>query len=217
MKLKLAIIAQFLLIHSFVINLHANDQEKKTRVSLFNGKDLSGWTSVGSAKWEVIDGIIQGGQNGNPSKSGVLWSDHIFKDFDLTLEFKIDEHGKYNSGVYFRKSKNKSLGRPYQINIGRGVADEPVGLHLDEWLDKGDIKDKYRKPLKWNTLRIKAVGPEIKSWLNGELIVSYKDPSPRKDLLEAGAIGFQTYGAEGHAGWVHFRNISIIEIKPEKN
>ena len=120
-------------------------------------------------------------------------------------------------GSILEKSKNKSLGRPYQINIGRGVADEPVGLHLDEWLDKGDIKDKYRKPLKWNTLRIKAVGPEIKSWLNGELIVSYKDPSPRKDLLEAGAIGFQTYGAEGHAGWVHFRNISIIEIKPEKN
>ena len=105
MKLKLAIIAQFLLIHSIVINSYANDQEKNTPVSLFNGKDLSGWTSVGSAKWEVIDGIIKGGQNGNPSKSGVLWSDNIFKDFDLTLEFKIDEHGKYNSGVYFRKSK----------------------------------------------------------------------------------------------------------------
>ena len=71
MKLKLAIIAQLLLIHSIVINSYANDQEKNTPVSLFNGKDLSGWTSVGSAKWEVIDGIIKGGQNGNPSKSGV--------------------------------------------------------------------------------------------------------------------------------------------------
>ena len=78
MKLKLAIIAQFLLIHSIVINSYANDQEKNTPVSLFNGKDLSGWTSVGSAKWEVIDGIIKGGQNGNPSKSGVLWSDNNF-------------------------------------------------------------------------------------------------------------------------------------------
>ena len=213
MKIKLAIFAQFLLINSCITNLFANDPEKNSRVSLFNGKDLSGWTSVGSAKWEVSDRIIKGGQNGNPSKSGVLWTNEIFKDFDLTLEFKIDEHGKYNSGVYFRKSKTKPLGRPYQINIGRGAAGEPIGLHIDDWLDKGDEKDEFRKPLKWNSLRILAIGPDIKTWLNGNLIVDYKDPSPRKDLLEAGMIGFQTYGAEGHAGWVHFRNISIKKIK----
>ena len=213
MKIQLAIFAQFILINSSITNLFANDPEKNSRVSLFNGKDLSGWTSVGSAKWEVSDGIIKGGQNGNPSKSGVLWTNEIFKDFDLTLEFKIDEHGKYNSGVYFRKSKTKPLGRPYQINIGRGIADEPIGLHIDDWLDKGDEKDKFRKPLKWNSLRILAIGPDIKTWLNGNLIVDYKDPSPRKDLLEAGMIGFQTYGAEGHAGWIHFRNISIKKIK----
>ena len=213
MKIQLAIFAQFLLINSSISNLFANDPEKNSRVSLFNGKDLSGWTSVGSAKWEVSDRIIKGGQNGNPSKSGVLWTNEIFKDFDLTLEFKIDEHGKYNSGVYFRKSKTKSLGRPYQINIGRGAAGEPIGLHVDDWLDKGDEKDEFRKPLKWNSLRILAIGPDIKTWLNGNLIVDYKDPSPRKDLLEAGMIGFQTYGAEGHAGWIHFRNISIKKIK----
>ena len=213
MKIQLAIFAQFLLINSSISNLFANDPEKNSRVSLFNGKDLSGWTSVGSAKWEVSDRIIKGGQNGNPSKSGVLWTNEIFKDFDLTLEFKIDEHGKYNSGVYFRKSKTKPLGRPYQINIGRGAAGEPIGLHIDDWLDKGDEKDEFRKPLKWNSLRILAIGPDIKTWLNGNLIVDYKDPSPRKDLLEAGMIGFQTYGAEGHAGWVHFRNISIKKIK----
>ena len=213
MKIKLAIFAQFLLINSCITNLFANDPEKNSRVSLFNGKDLSGWNSVGSAKWEVSDRVIKGGQNGNPSKSGVLWTNEIFKDFDLTLEFKIDEHGKYNSGVYFRKSKTKPLGRPYQINIGRGAAGEPIGLHIDDWLDKGDEKDEFRKPLKWNSLRILAIGPDIKTWLNGNLIVDYKDPSPRKDLLEAGMIGFQTYGAEGHAGWIHFRNISIKKIK----
>ena len=213
MKIPLAIFVQFLLINFCITNLFANDPEKNSRVSLFNGKDLTGWTSVGSAKWEVSDRIIKGGQNGNPSKSGVLWTNEIFKDFDLTLEFKIDEHGKYNSGVYFRKSKTKPLGRPYQINIGRGAAGEPIGLHIDDWLDKGDEKDEFRKPLKWNSLRILAIGPDIKTWLNGNLIVDYKDPSPRKDLLEAGMIGFQTYGAEGHAGWIHFRNISIKKIK----
>ena len=194
-------------------HLLADESKKKDSLPLFNGKNLTGWTTQGSAKWKVIDGIIKGGQDGNPSKSGILLSEKVFKDFDLSLDFKIDEHGKYNSGVYFRKSKTQPLGRPYQINIGRGVADEPIGLHLDDWLDKGDVEDKYRKPLKWNTLRIQAIGSKIKTWLNDQLIVDYKDPSPRKDLLEAGMIGFQTYGAEGHAGWVHFRNIKIKEIE----
>ena len=194
-------------------HLFADESKKKDSLPLFNGKNLTGWTTQGSAKWKVIDGIIKGGQDGNPSKSGILLSERVFKDFDLNLDFKIDEHGKYNSGVYFRKSKTKPLGRPYQINIGRGVADEPIGLHLDDWLDKGDVEDKYRKPLKWNSLRIQAIGSKIKTWLNGQLIVDYKDPSPRKDLLEAGMIGFQTYGAEGHAGWVHFRNIKIKEFE----
>ena len=85
MKIKLAIFAQFLLINFCITNLFANDPDKNGHLLLFNGKDLSGWTSVGSAKWEVSDGIIKGGQNGNPSKSGVLWSDKIFKNFDLSL------------------------------------------------------------------------------------------------------------------------------------
>ena len=190
----------------------STENTKNELIKLFNGKNLNGWKSIGSAKWKVENGMIVGGQEGDPSRSGILLTERTFKDFDLSLEFKIDEHGKYNSGVYFRRSKTKPLGRPYQLNIGRGVADEPVGLHLDDWLDKGDEDDSIRKPLLWNKLRIRAIGPSIKAWLNDKLIVEYKDPSPRKDLLEAGTIGIQTYGAEGHSGWVKFREIHILNL-----
>ena len=54
----------------------------------------------------------------------------------------------------------------------------------------------------------------IKVVLNGHPIVDYTDPDPDPLLLQKGAIGFQTYGAEGHAGWVKFRNIRIREIFP---
>ena len=59
---------------------------------LFDGKDLSAWTSVGSAVWRVADGVIAGGQDGDPRKSGLLMTKDQFKDFELELEFMIDEH-----------------------------------------------------------------------------------------------------------------------------
>jgi hypothetical protein len=201
-----------LLLISISLVAQSSEDTKSEHIKLFNGKNLNGWKSIGSARWKVENGVIVGGQEGDPSRSGILLTEGTFKDFDLSLEFKIDEHGKYNSGIYFRKSKTKALGHPYQLNIGRGAADEPVGLHLDGWLDKGDEDDSIRKPLQWNKLRIRAVGPLIKAWLNEKLIVEYKDPSPRKDLLEPGAIGIQTYGAEGHSGWVKFREIHILNL-----
>ena len=201
----------------FALVAQSSEETKSKHIQLFNGKNLKGWKSIGSAKWKAENGTIVGGQEGDPNRGGILLTERTFKDFDLSLEFKIDEHGKYNSGIYFRRSKTKPLGHPYQLNIGRGVAGEPVGLHLGDWLDKGDEDDSIRKPLEWNKLRIRAIGPSIKAWLNGKQIVEYVDPSPRKDLLEPGTIGIQTYGAEGHSGWVKFREIQIIDLSNEKS
>src|ERR1700704_1419168 len=69
---------------------------------LFNGKDLEGWTQNGSAVWRVEDGVIAGGQDGDPKRAGTLATKDSFQDFELTLDFNLDEHGKYNSGIYIR-------------------------------------------------------------------------------------------------------------------
>ena len=61
-----------------------------------------------------------------------------FKDFELELEFMIDEHGKYNSGVYLRNDPGKGGRTGYQVNIGRGQAEEyTAGIFTDHWLAKG--------------------------------------------------------------------------------
>ena len=189
---------------------------KSDHVQIFNGKDLSQWEPVGKAEWRVEDGVIAGGQDGDPKRSGILVSKGNYKDFDLRLEYKIDEHGKYNSGIYFRRTKTKRLGRPYQLNLGRGAAGEYVGLFLDDWLDKGDEKDEIRKPRQWNKVRLLVVGNRIRAWLDEQPIVDYTDPKPRADLQEAGSIAFQTYGAEGHAGWIKFRNLKLIDLSAKK-
>ena len=185
------------------------------QIDLLKGDGLAQWEAFGKAEWKVIDGVLEGGQDGNPKRSGVLATKDVFLDFDLTFEYLIDEHGKYNSGVYFRRGKTKDdrKGPSYQLNLGRGKAGEFVGLFLDRWLDKGDEEDRIRKPKEWNKVRLQVVGSKIKAWLNDELIVEYVDPDPRPDLARAGAIALQTYGAEGHAGWVKFKNFRIRKIR----
>jgi len=184
--------------------------------SIFNGEDLSGWKTVGSAVWSVKEGRIQGGQNGDPKRSGLLMTEAVFKDFELDLEFKIDEHGKYNSGVYLRHGTAERRRRGYQVNIGRGAAEEYVGLYTDKWLDKGDEHDEFRKVLQWNKLRIRAVANHIQVWLNGHQIVNHIDMEATEEFLNPGVIAFQTYGAEGHDGWVEFRNLSIVSIPTQE-
>jgi hypothetical protein len=186
--------------------------------SLFNGKDLEGWVMNGSAVWRAEEGVIAGGQDGDPKRSGVLATKDLFQDFELTLEFMIDEHGKYNSGVYIRNDPKSTGQNTYQINIGRGAVGEYCGgvvIHKGkgiEWLSKGDEKDSIRKPLAWNSLRILAKGPHIEVDLNGVNIANVTDPEPPARFLQKGVIGFQTYGAEGHAGFVKFRNLKIREL-----
>ncbi len=185
---------------------------------LFNGKDLAGWTPVGTAVWRAEDGVLVGGQDGDPKRSGVLATKELYKDFELTLEFLIDEHGKYNSGVYIRNDAGSAGQATYQINIGRGAAGEYCGGVVVrrgkdiEWLGKGDEKDAIRKPLAWNTMRILAKGAHIEVDLNGVRVADVTDPEPKPRYLEKGVISFQTYGAEGHSGFVKFRNLRIREL-----
>lgn len=180
-------------------------------ISLFPSNSLDDWISRGTAKWTYENGILSGGQDGDPKRSGLLLSKAKFQNFDLKCDFRIDEHGKYNSGIYLRYHPDQK-GDRLQVNIGRGAADEPVGLYLNDWLDKGDAKDEYRKPKEWNTLRIKAVGPHVQVWLNGEKIVDYEDVNRLAGHLAPGQLAIQTYGAEGHAGWVKFRKLRITRL-----
>src|SRR3954466_7367001 len=99
--------------------------------TLFDGRDLTNWTQNGSARWRVKDGIIEGGQEGDPKRAGLLSTKEKFKDFELELEFMIDEHGKYNSGVYLRNNTNTAGRTGYQVNIGRPEAEEYIGLYTD--------------------------------------------------------------------------------------
>ena len=68
---------------------------------LFDGKTLNGWDG-NPAHWSVQDGSIVGeNTEKNPTKGNtfLIWKDGALKDFDLSLDYKI-EGG--NSGIQYR-------------------------------------------------------------------------------------------------------------------
>ena len=69
-------------------------------VSIFNGKDLSGWKIHGTEKWFVEKGELVC-ESGPEKKYGYLSTDKAYKNFELTLQFKQASNG--NSGVSFRQ------------------------------------------------------------------------------------------------------------------
>lgn len=175
---------------------------------------LDGWVAIGSARWRAEDGAIVGGQEGDPKRSGVLTTKEQFKDFEFELEFMIDEHGKYNSGIYLRNVPGRGGRSGYQVNIGRAEAEEYCGgVFTNKWLAKGDEKDAVRKKRDWNRMRIQARGPHVRVELNGVVVSDVTDLAPDPRFLQPGVIALQTYGAEGHAGWVKFRNLRVRELE----
>ena len=73
----------------------------QNKVSLFNGKNLSGWTIHGTEKWFVENKNLVC-ESGPDKQYGYLSTNKAYKNFELTLEFKQEANG--NSGVFFRSS-----------------------------------------------------------------------------------------------------------------
>lgn len=62
-------------------------------VSLFNGEDLSGWKiPVGdNGHWKVLDGVIDYDAESESPDDKSLWSEQVYKDFVLLVDWRIKE------------------------------------------------------------------------------------------------------------------------------
>jgi len=174
-------------------------------VSLFNGKDLSGWQGPATKPRKKLnaipaviteansfDGKIENHHQCFLAKHGKLivttspygrhiqqiWTTKEFtKDFTLKLEFRAAPNAY--SGVYIKGKqlpcRDFNLAGPYK--------------HL-----------KFYKPQEWNELIIKVTGTSAHCTCNGEVLeTAYQIPA-------SGPIGL-----EGHRGQVEYRRIRITE------
>lgn len=189
---------------SFVLSLMSLAllaQEK----SLFNGKDLTGWTIYGTEKWYVEDGLLIS-ESGPDAQYGYLATDEHFKDFEVTLEFFQEADG--NSGVFIRSTVAGTKVSGWQVEVA------PPGHHTGGvyesygrgWLIKPDPeKEKFLKEGAWNTLKIRVMGDHLTSWLNGEEMVSITD---EKIGAGEGSIALQIHDGGGIK--VKWRNIKLV-------
>ncbi|WP_299158653.1 DUF1080 domain-containing protein [uncultured Eudoraea sp.] len=172
--------------------------------SLFNGKDLSGWTIYGTEKWYVEDGLLVS-ESGPDAQYGYLATDKHYKDFVLTLEFFQEADG--NSGVFIRSTVDGTKVSGWQVEVA------PKGHHTGGvyesygrgWLIKPEAeKEEVLKEGTWNTMKIRVMGDELVSWLNGVEMVSIKD-----DKIGAGEGSIALQIHDGGGIKVKWRNIKI--------
>jgi hypothetical protein len=177
------------------------------KVSLFNGKDLSGWKIYGTEKWYVDKGELVC-ESGPDKQYGYLATEKPYKDFELTLEFKQESNG--NSGVFFRSSIEGTKISGWQVEVAppnhdTGGIYESYGR---EWLVQiPEEKEKYLKMGEWNELKIRAKGDQVTTWLNGNQMVDLKD---EKIGAANGSIALQIHDGGGIK--VRWRKLMIEEL-----
>ena len=187
-------------------------------VSLFNGKDLTGWSQKGGdAKYHVEDGTIVGVVN-DRGRNTFLCTEKEYENFIFKAEFKFDQN--FNSGIQFRSQvrpegdRERVYGYQYEM--------EPAGMTgaiYDEgrrgrWLNvvTDELRESTRKPFKqgdWNEVEIQCIGPSIRTWLNGEPVTDIID-----FLSDRGFFGLQVHSASNFGAQVRWRNIRVKELPP---
>lgn len=212
-------------------SVYCKTGQNKT-VSLFNGKDLSGWhadvpemDTNASAKNPFI---IRNGMLVSMGKpNGHLITDSVYQDYRLTIEYRFA--GKPgNCGVLVHASTPRALYKMFPQSIEVQMEHTNAG---DFWCIVEDIQvkgmekrrgpkanwgitegkerrifnltDGSEKPVgEWNSMNIECLGKSIKVWVNGTLVNSGFDCTANK-----GHIALQAEGSE-----VEFRKIELIPI-----
>jgi len=194
-----------------VVNLlscSAGDNKKtEDSVSLFNGKDLSGWTINGTEKWYVEEGELIC-ESGPDEEYGYLSTDEKYKNFELTLEFKQNAEG--NSGVFFRSSIDGVKISGWQVEVAppnhdTGGIYESYGRG---WLVTiPDEKENILKMGEWNKMKIRVVDDNVKTWLNGQAMVDFTDSKIGEGY---GFIALQIHSGGGIK--IKWRNLEITKL-----
>jgi len=194
--------------------------------TLFNGKDLTGWTPVlqdpnvkPEAVWSVRDGILV--CKGEPL--GYLASAESYTHFRLAAEYRwAPGQTPGNSGLFGRiNGPTRALPRCLEVQLKHGNAGDVLGLHGMKVSGEADrykfianhevagdinivsrIKGAEELPGQWNRVEILVRKDQVKVWFNGKLVNEASGVE-----LVPGPVGLQSEGGE-----IHFRNVRITRL-----
>lgn len=203
---------------------HLSEQEiKEGWKLLFDGESLKGWTVAGiEGSWIVENGTLHCTGEGG----GMIYTDGVYKNFELKLEFKVSPKG--NSGVFLRTwDRNDPVHTGIEVQVLDSYANKLPSRH-----DCGAIYDiqapgkNATKPAgEWNAYHIICKDSLIVVYLNGEKVNEVDlsrwteagrnpDGTPNKfryaynTMTRPGHIGLQNHGSR-----VWYRNIKIKPLE----
>ncbi len=196
--------------------------------SIFNGKDLTGWKTVGSkGKVIVNDGAIECRMTANTAVHTFATTKKKYRNFILEMDFKRDV--PFNTGILFRAIEAPDTASVnlygYQVKIDPNEKRKWTGGIFDDfgktWAWIYDLSNDVRaqnanRSNEWNHIRVEMIDNHIKVWVNNIPTVNLIN----NKYKEAGYIAFKMHSLadkpEQEALKSMFRNIKIITQNPEK-
>ncbi len=196
---------------------------------LFDGKTTNNWhnyldESV-NEKWIVTN---KGELHLTGKGGGHIVSDKEYENFELTLDWKIDEGG--NSGLMFNVVEDKKYKTPWLTG--------PEMQMLDNQRHKGGRHEKHRagdlydmiacefvtanEGGQWNTIKLKIKDGHVEHWQNGYKVVEYQlhgedwskliSNSKFKKMKDFGKATKGKLCIQDHGDKLWLRNIKIREL-----
>jgi Domain of Unknown Function (DUF1080) len=161
------------------------------RVSIFNGKDLTGWEG-NMSYWSVVDGVIVGKLESAPV-STYLVTKQKFRDFRLICTVKQVVRNSH-SGIAYWGWVDPEEDWTYHGHLA--MFPHPWGIW--ELYGRESLVDGSKTPAPqvgkdtdWNTMEILCLGDRVRVAVNGTLCVDFTDPEPWR--LTSGPIGLQLH------------------------
>ena len=180
-------------------------------VTIFNGKDLSGWVDRGG--FEVVNGIlVTRGTGGND-----LYTEKTYGNYILRLEFMLSDVG--NSGVQIRTSPDSAWRGGFEVQLLAPWTPYRDDLHCTASI-YGHVAVTNRPDEttgRWYRMEIACDRKDITISVNDAVCTHGNMDSVEtlKDKNLRGAIGLQFNHAEKEGQWVKFRNLSIRDLDSE--
>jgi hypothetical protein len=179
------------------------------KLSLFDGTTLNGWHPSdpgGPNCWSAENGELR--NIPQPTRNNNLVTDQLFRDFDLQLEFLLEDRA--NSGVYLRGMYEVQL---YDDNAKVVKPKQRSGAIYGQIAPS---KEAYLGPAKWNTLNVSLIGQRVTVTMNGKCIIDeayVSEPTDHQQALhikegDPGPIMLQCMPG----GAARFRNVSITRV-----
>lgn len=171
-------------------------------ISLFNGKDLSGWFVRGKATWSVQNGILVG-----EGGMGHIYTDATCSDFEAKGMFRISGTNS-NSGFYFRANPPSdnpdAFPRGYEAQICNNQ-EAYTGWLWKPGKPTGKATELVTKDGEWFSYLIRVTGSRIQFWINNKLVMTYDD-----DEYKSGHFAIQGHnpGMKIEAKELYYRNLT---------